>query len=162
MTCSGGGPSMRLSLRFRLLTREVGSGALSFSSSATAAPEFTAATIGSGEAHVRLVASPRSDSAAFELSLVCFDSAVGNENKTAARLVVGSLLATDEWTTVELATAPGGRLSANGSEFMRCGNCRSGGPVWAFLGEGFLHRDYKYNTGGCVEHDISALHSVAV
>ena len=45
-------------------------------------------------------------------------------------------------------------MSLNGSAPLRCG-C-SMGALWAFAGEGYLHRSYTYATG-CVDHDVTAL-----
>jgi hypothetical protein len=47
-------------------------------------------------------------------------------------------------------------LIINGSAPFKCG-CRMGG-VWAFLGEGYLGRNYSYSTG-CVQHDLDGLHT---
>jgi hypothetical protein len=69
--------------------------------------------------------------------------------------LVASSAALNAWTTIKLESAAGS-ISVNGST-VACA-CRSGGPVWAFLGEGFLDRAYGYSSE-CVEHDVLALQS---
>ena len=50
-------------------------------------------------------------------------------------------------------------IAVNGSTRLNCG-CSSRGPMWAFLGEGFLDRPYAYSQG-CVQHDVSALRATS-
>jgi hypothetical protein len=58
----------------------------------------------------------------------------------------------------DAAAAARSMISAGGQPAsVNCG-CSSEGPIWAFLGEGFLDRPYKYGTD-CVEHDVATLHS---
>ena len=148
VSCLASGPGLRLQLAFRLRRPTA-------TTPATAsAPDFTVATVGDGQAHARLVASPKTGDTV-ELRLMC----ATNGNETAS--VAVSLASLNAWTTLELVTSPGGRLSVNGSAPLRCGSCASGGPVWAFLGEGFLHRHYHYSSG-CVDHDLAALRSSSI
>ena len=142
VTCETG-PSLHASVRFRLQDSVGGSN--------TGGKRFTVATVGDGGAHTRLVAVPGTAVGGvvdtFELRLVCNTDSKG-------LVVVASSVALGAWTTIEL-TSGGGRVSANGSATVGCA-CTSGGPVWAFLGEGFLYRQYVYSNG-CVEHDLAAL-----
>ena len=148
VSCLASGPGLRLLLVFRLRHPTA-------TLPATAsAHDFTVATVGDGQAHARLVASPKTGDTV-ELRLMCATD--GNETAS----VAVSLASLNAWTTVELVTSPGGQLSVNGSAPLRCGSCASGGPVWAFLGEGFLHRHYKYSSG-CVDHDLAALRSSSI
>jgi hypothetical protein len=151
VSCEPSGPGLRATLRFRLQHR---------SAAAHSDGSFTVATVGDGIAHARLVASHilsvspgspghdgsmRSSSSSVELRLMCSNST------TVA--VVAPVVRLDEWTTVDVKTSAG-VVSVNGST-MHCG-CGSGGPIWLFLGEGFLHRQYSYSQD-CVEHDITTL-----
>ena len=138
VTCGPAGPGLQASVTFRLQPAAAGGG-----------DAFTILTIGGGEAHARLIGEAVDDgtvSRTFALRLVC--------SASTSSAIVAASVALEEWITLNI-TSMAGSISANGSAAVQCG-CRSKGPIWAFLGEGFLDRRYAYN-GGCVQHNISAL-----
>jgi hypothetical protein len=143
VSCLADGPGVRITLRFRLQASVANINSHNRS--------FVVATIGDGDAHTRLLAKrSNSGSTGFELRLMCSSDA-------ASSVVVAPALSLDAWTTVLVSAGPGGIMTANTSAALHCG-CTSGGPVWAFLGEGFLHRNYTYSDD-CVEHDLRTLDS---
>ena len=94
----------------------------------------------------------------FQMRLVCGGGP--SEHESGSVLVpLAHPLALDEWATIELNGMAGGGAVVNGQQ-CDC-PCRSGGPIWAFLGEGFLDRQYAYSSD-CTEHDLSALQTGSV
>jgi hypothetical protein len=157
VTCNAAGPGLQATVRVRLQP------AVATVADASAR-RFTILTVGDGESHVRLVALPASsagaeaatqlerdaDTTTYQLRLMCSAS----EKST---LVSSSVdVPEDVWTTLEL-TSTAGMVSVNGSAALHC-PCSSGGPIWVFLGEGFLDRQYRYGSE-CVEHDLGALYT---
>ena len=136
VTCVAAGPGLQASVKFRLQPAAAGGEA------------FTILTVGGGEAHARLIGEAVVGTAnrTFALRLMC--------SASTSSTIVAASVALDEWITLNI-TSMAGSISANGSAAVQCG-CRSKGPIWAFLGEGFLDRRYAYSSG-CVQHDISAL-----
>jgi hypothetical protein len=178
VSCDPGGPALHASLRFKLqMAKQMLESTVTLSSdirksidgqidsidrevgrppTPTLPYRWTVATIGDGEAHVRVTAeqvAPYSVGAGgIRLQMEC---SRGGPNST-ARLEVAHVVLM-EWISLEIMSGASG-ISVNGSAPMPCG-CSMGG-IWAFLGEGYLYRPYPYATE-CVEHSLEALASRA-
>ena len=148
VTCRPKGPALHTTMRFKL---HRGATSTAVRPTPQLPYRWTVATVGDGEAHVRVVAEQTGPSpVGARLHMRC---SRGGDNAS-VRLNSVALM---EWTSIDITSAAGA-VSVNGSAPLFCG-CTMGG-VWAFLGEGYLHRPYAYATE-CVEHSLEGLVSRA-
>jgi hypothetical protein len=192
VSCDPGGPTLHASLRFKLqmansMVQQMAESTVTTGSDSTQPIDgsqsvgrpstaelplygqyrWTVATIGDGEAHVRVTAeqvvprvtaepaAPDSVGAGAGGIRLYMQCSRGGPNST-VRLEAARVVLT-EWASLEITSGASG-ISVNGSAPMLCG-CTMGG-IWAFLGEGYLYRPYPYATE-CVEHSLEALVSRA-
>ena len=152
-------------------------------SDGTNAHQWTVFTVGDGNAHIRLIAtvanSGASSSATKSTATISSTSTSTGTSTSASTDADSTRLSfhlycsatkaslallhldpvhSEDWMTVDSKYSSAG-LAVNGSAPFHCG-CSMGG-VWAFLGEGYLYRNYSYSAG-CVQHDIDALLTYSV
>jgi hypothetical protein len=148
VSCSSSGPGLRLTARVMLLTPDDRTDSVP-RCSAGAPARWTVLTLGDAVAHTRLVAE-WSESGGLVAHLHC-----SLDNSTVLVPNLTSKSALNRWTTLNLNFGATGSTTMPGLTVpFQCG-CTMGG-VWAFLGEGYLGRDYVDATD-CVVHDSAAL-----
>lgn len=151
VSCNASGPGLGLSLNVTLRSRPPRLAGCPGSS--VRGERWTLLTVGDGETHVRLIAQRLPATNLIQMHLHC-----SLDNRT-LRVVPKTPVQLGVSATVALTAAADGvsvlvDASGGGAAPLRCG-CAMGG-IWAFLGEGYLLRNYQYATQ-CVRHQLGSL-----